>query len=55
MKPGENICCNDILDEFQNSSVLLRNMAPKRAGSNPYIAIVKPVSTLKVTFIVHSS
>jgi hypothetical protein len=42
MKLGQNMCPNDILDEFENGSGWLKNMAARERGSFPFMAIVKP-------------
>ena len=42
MKLSQNICSNDISDEFENASGLLKNMAARGQGRFPYMAIVKP-------------
>jgi len=39
MKYGQKICLNDILDEFENGYVCLKNMAAKGRGIFPYTAI----------------
>ena len=41
MKFGQKIGFNDILDEFENGYVCLKNMAAKGRGIFPYMAIVK--------------
>ena len=40
MKLGQNMCLNNILDEFENGSGWLKNMAARGRGSFPYMAIV---------------
>ena len=40
MKLSQNICSNDILNEFVNGSGWLKNMAARGRGSFPYMAIV---------------
>jgi len=58
MKLAQKICPNDILDEFKNSSLCLKNMAAKGRGIFPYMAIYgfsKTLLTLEATFIVQSS
>ena len=42
MKLGQNMCPNNILDEFENGSGWLKNMAARGRGSFPNMAIVKP-------------
>ncbi len=39
MKFGQKIGFNDILDEFENGYVCLKNMAAKGRGIIPYMAI----------------
>jgi len=39
MKFGQKIGFNDILDEFENGYVCLKNMAAKGRGIFPYMAI----------------
>jgi len=39
MKLGQKIGVNDILDEFENGYVCLRNMAAKGRGIFPYMAL----------------
>ena len=38
MKFSQNICSNDILNEFENGSGWLKNMAARGRGSFPYMA-----------------
>ena len=40
MKLSQNICSNDILNEFVNGSGWLKNMAARGRGSFPFMAIV---------------
>ncbi|KAH3842180.1 hypothetical protein DPMN_115675 [Dreissena polymorpha] len=40
MKLSQNICFNDALDEFENGSGLLKNMAAKELGIYLYKAII---------------
>ena len=42
MKLSQNICSNDISNEFANGSCLLKNMAARGRGSFTYMAKVKP-------------
>ena len=42
MKFGQKIVLNDILDEFENGYVCVKNMAVKEQGIFPYMALVKP-------------
>jgi len=39
MKLAQMICPNDILDEFKNGNLGLKNMAAKGRGIFPYMAI----------------
>ena len=39
---SQNMCPNDILDEFKNGFGWLKNMAARGHGSFPYMALVKP-------------
>ena len=40
MKLGQNMRPNNILDEFENGSSWMKNMAARRWGSFPYMASV---------------
>ena len=42
MKLGQQILLNIILDEFENDSGWLENIAPRGWGICPYMSIVKP-------------
>jgi hypothetical protein len=42
MKLSQNMCPNDILEEFENGSGWLKIMAARGCGSFPYMAKVKP-------------
>ena len=42
MKLCQNMCPNNILDEFENDAGWLKNMAARGRGSIPYMAIEKP-------------
>ena len=46
MKFGQKIGLNDILDEFQNGYVCLKNMAAKWRGIFPYMTIYGYSKTL---------
>ena len=40
MKLCQNMCPNNILDEFENGSSLMKNMAAMGQGSFPYMALL---------------
>ena len=42
MKLAQKIFPNDILDDFKNDNICLKNIAAKGRGISPYITMVKP-------------
>ena len=40
MKLGQNMCPNNILEEFENGSSWMKNMAPMGRGSFPDMALL---------------
>ena len=40
MKLGQNMCPNNILDEFENGSSWMKNIAAMGRGSFPYMALL---------------